>query len=232
MAPSGPLTGEVDLGNTSAIYGSQVVLGHGHNIWSAYQGNGVAITSVASSGGYANFTKSSHGLTVGTVIMVTDSTAGGVDGVQKITAVTSNTFKTNKVYVASAAAGSYHLKSGRFASMSPTEWIIKGGVTITLADTSNVLAGFGADFGIRQSIHKVLHVWTKLVATAIRAGQYNIYSGKFNPAVTSQDDISSFGADNEANVGRNNPGDLIYRVSGQPDGSRGITVESYPDRTN
>lgn len=224
------MTNTVALGNTSTIYGSQVVINP--RMFSAFQATPVAITSVANSGGYANYTLSTHGLTVGTHIMVSGSTSGHVDGSQLITAVTTNTFKTDKAYVASASAGSYSLVSGNFAKLVAGSYITRGGVPMNLANTGASVSTFGSDFGIRQSIHKRLHYWTTRTATAIRAGYWNIYTGKFTTLPTTADDASAIGADNEANVTLAAPGDLIFRVSGQPDGTNGITSEEYKAKTN
>ena len=212
-------------------YGSQVV--QSKDLFGAFHTTAVAITSVADDGnGFCDYTLASHGLTVGTVINVTGSTSGNVDGVQKITSVPdANSFVTDKAYTASANAGSYTKVAGRFASMTSGEFVMLAYST-SVAGGQKTLKGFGADYGIRRSINKLEHMRTVRVATAIRAGYWNVYTGKFTTAPTVADDAPTWGTDDAANPTRAIPGELVYRVSGQPDGTNGVVQKDYPAKTN
>lgn len=226
------LTDFLQLGGRAEVHGSQVV--QGANVFGAFQTAPTAITSVADSSGLASYTLAGHGLTVGTTVNVTGSTTGNVDGVQKIVEVPDvNTFVTDKAYAVSAVAGSYTEVSGRFASMTPEQYIMLAYLS-TVAGGEATRVGFGSDYGIRRSIHKLEHMWSRLVATAIRAGYWNIYTGSFLIDPTVQDDAPTFGTDDAANPTRAIPGELTYRTSGQQDGATGfgVTEDDYEEKTS
>ena len=220
-----PITASVDLGHTGTIHGSQVI--KSQNVWGVLEETGIALTSVASTSGKCRFTLNSHGLTVGTKIMIK---SGIVNGVHKITNLSdANHFDTDRTYAA-GTAGTYYTLDGTFATMTVRNYIMRGGVDNSIASTGLNFGGFGSDFGIRNSIHRMLHMRTTRTATAIRAGYWNIYSGRFTTAPGDFEDISAFGTDQAATVTRAAPGELVYRVSGQAN-LTGITQDDYPAKT-
>jgi hypothetical protein len=227
------ITAFVQLGNRAAVHGSQVV--QSKDVFGAIHTAPVAITSVADDGsGFCDYTLATHGLVVGQVVNITGSTSGNLDGPQKITSLPDvNSFVTDRAYVASATAGNYTLVSGRFASMTAGEYLIRG---YTLGGGSSPvsvsLATYGSDFGIRRSIHKLEHMRTRRVATAIRAGNWNIYTGQFTTAPVVADDAPTWGTDEAATPTRAIPGELVYRHSGMPDGTYGPVQKDYPAKTN
>lgn len=225
------ITAFVQLGNRAAVHGSQVV--QSKDVFGAFHTAPVAITAVADDGsGFCDYELTAHGLSVGDVVNVTGSTSGNVDGPQKITSLPdANSFVTDKAYVASASAGSYTLVNGRFASMTAGTYIIRG-YSMTPASESVGVATYGNDFGIRRSIHKLEHMRTRRVATAIRAGNWNIYTGTFSTDPTVADDAPTWGTDEAANPTRAIPGELVYRHSGMPDGTYGPVQKDYPAKTN
>ena len=223
------VTAKVDHGEKSDLHGSVVVKSKA--VFGVFYATAVAITSVANNSGKCRFTLNSHGLTDGTIINIDGSTNGNLDGLHKITAVDTNTFDTDVTFVTSATAGSYNLVAGRFASMTPNQYIIMG-YSSSVAGGQKTRVGFGGDFGIRRSIHKVEHLYTRRVATAIRAGYYDPYTGTYSTAPTVADDASTWGADHAAAPTRAVPGELVYRVSGQPDATHGITQDDYKAATN
>lgn len=229
--PTGPMTANVQLGNRAAVHGSQII--QSKDLFGAFQATAVTLTSVADDGsGFCDFTLAGHGLSVGTVINVTGSTSGNVDGVQKITSVPDvNSIVTDKAFVASATAGGYRLVAGRFASMTAGQYIIRA-YSSSVANGQYTAKGYGSDYGIRRSIHKLEHMWTRRVATAIRAGYWNIFTGTYSTAPTVADDASTFGTDDAATPTRAKPGELVYRHSGQPDGTLGPVQKDYPAKTN
>lgn len=119
-----------------------------NGVSSAFKSSSTTLTSVADNSGKCRFTLTSHGLTVGQVLFVSGSTAGGVDGTHKVTAVpTANTFDTDVDYVASATAGVYKTVARNFAQMETGEYLIKlvGTKIAGTADSSvKTPAGFGA----------------------------------------------------------------------------------------
>ena len=60
-----------------------------------------------------------------------------------------------------------------------------------------------------DSIHKKETARTARLAAAMRAGNYNVITGKFTAVTISND---SFGNDNAARASFNAPGNLVYRV--------------------
>lgn len=230
--PSGSvMTAQIQLGDRTEVYGSQVI--QSKDVFGAFQSAPVALTSVADNGsGKCRFTLASHGLTVDTVISVTGSTGGAVNGVQKITAVpTANTFDTDLDYAAAATAGNYATVAGRFASMTVGQYLMLG-YSSSVANGQATRVGYGADYGIRRSIHKVEHVYTRRVATAIRAGYWDFYSGTWSTEPTNADDVATIGTDHAATPTDAIPGELVYRHTGMPDGTYGVVQDDYKARTD
>lgn len=227
--PTGPITAQRQLGLRSEVHGSQVI--QGRTVFGVFHGAGVVATSVADDGnGYCQFTKNSHSLVVGDAVNISGSTSGNLDGVHKVTAKDANTFTTNVPYVASATPGTYALVAGRFASMTAEQYIMLG-YTSSVANGQATRVGFGADYGIRRSIHKLEAMRTRRVATAIRAGYWNEYSGSFTTAPTNANDIATWGTDDAATPTRLVPGELTYRVSGMQDATNGVTQDNYSAKT-
>jgi hypothetical protein len=77
---------------------------------------------------------------------------------------------------------------------------------------------------LMRSINKRESYKSSGVATAFRAGAYNLYTGKFNPAPTPV--VETPGVDNAANVSRSNTGSLIYRT-----GAKLAKTQSYNSKT-
>jgi hypothetical protein len=78
---------------------------------------------------------------------------------------------------------------------------------------------------VRRAVHKIEGVSTRRVATAIRAGNYNIYTGLFSVAPTVADD--SFGEDNAATPTSQVPGELTYKT-----GAAKPVNDNYKAKTN
>lgn len=224
-------TAFVQLGDRKSVFGTQVV--QSKDVFGAFQTSATAITSVADDGsGYCDYTLATHGLAVGDVVNVTGSTSGNVDGPQKITSVPDvNSFVTDKAYVASASAGSYTEVAGTWATMTAGEYIMLGYAS-SVAGGQKTTTGFGSDYGIRRSIHKLEHLYTRRVATAIRAGYWNIYTGEWSTDPVVADDAATWGTDEAATPTRAIPGELTYRVSGMPDGTYGPIQDDYPVKPN
>jgi hypothetical protein len=228
VATGSVITALVDFGNAIALYGSQVI--QSKDLFGAFHGSYVALTSVANNSGKARYTLNSHGLSVGDVINVENSTNGNVDGVQKVTnVVNANSFDTDMDFPgATASAGLFAQVAGRFAAMTVGEYVMKAYRT-NVAGNQIQLTGYGK-MGPTHSIHFLKHMYTRLVATAIRAGNWNIYSGTFSSAPAVQDDISDFGTDGAATPTYAEPGQLVFKTSGNPS-EDGFEVTVYSPKT-
>ena len=102
--------------------------------------------------------------------------------------------------------------------------------TLSTVNNSVLLSGALVPSQIR-SVNKIQSVVTNKFTTAIRAGYFNIYNGKFVntntgapysvPSVT-----DTFATDNAANPTRNVPGSLVYTI-----GSREPVSSNYSKKT-
>ena len=61
-----------------------------------------------------------------------------------------------------------------------------------------------------QSVHATTGITTDTITSALRAGNWNAFSGAFDPALSKLD--PGFGADNEASVSRSSQGEFAYRL--------------------
>jgi hypothetical protein len=215
------LLSNVEFGYSDGIYGSQVV--GGNDIGSLILGNTVNITSVAASGGKAVYTLNSHSLLVGDVINVTD-TSSKVHGPQRVTAKTVNTFTTTKGYTSGAGTLTYKKATGHFANMEAGKWVMML-VSTELGGVANTTLQSAGSFE-RRPINKLEALRTFRVATAIRAGYWNVYTGEWSTQPTSANDISDWGTDQAANPSYSVPGELVYL-----DGSPNPILDDYEART-
>lgn len=105
-------------------------------------------------------------------------------------------------------------------------------VTDSLSEVSNdfLLSGAGRP-DLIQSVHKIEGISTRRVATAIRAGYWNIYTGTWStsPTVASDSFTGSDSTSNDyaARVSRSAPGNLTYKL-----GSPTVVTVGYAEKTN
>ncbi len=96
-------------------------------IKSVYMGSAVTITTITESGSsdFCLITKSSHGLSVGSLLMVYGTNVTGYNTVHKVTSVPdANTVKTNVPFSANTSThGSYKVLSGDIAKMTAGRYI-------------------------------------------------------------------------------------------------------------
>lgn len=99
--------------------------------------------------------------------------------------------------------------------------------TTTLAgNVSNTYLRSGAATpGLVRSIHKLETLRTRRLATAIRAGAWNIYTGAFSPAPTVA--VDTLATDAAATPTRSAPGQLTYRT-----GAKVPVRDDYKAKTN
>jgi hypothetical protein len=83
--------------------------------------------------------------------------------------------------------------------------------TTALAGVANTFLRSGSSApGTRRVVNKTESVRTRRYATAIRAGNYNLYTGQFSSAPTVA--VDSFGTDNAASPTAAVPGSLVYKI--------------------
>lgn len=97
--------------------------------------------------------------------------------------------------------------------------------TTTIAGTGNTTLRSGADTpGLVRSIHRMETVRTRRLTTAIRAGNWNIYSGQFSSAPTvavdnwysvSAQGTSTTSTDDAASPSRSAPGEFTLKLGQQ-----------------
>jgi len=112
-------------------------------------------------------------------------------------------------------------------------------VTTTLSGVSKdrILSSGASNWGTRKAIKQVTAIRTVKVATAIRAGYWNIYSASFSSGPDTANDFTTIvtqggtgggsGADEAANPSDSKPGELVYHagILAQP------TQADYPAKT-
>lgn len=126
--------------------------------------------------------------------------------------------------------------SAAIAYIAAGEYAIKR-VTTTVAGISNTTLRSGAlQPGRIRAIKSRDSVRDTLVATAIRAGNWNIYTGTFSSAPSASTDglgdvagNASGGSDNAANPTQAVPGELVYRVSGRATGGGSAGDGAFQD---
>lgn len=99
-------------------------------------------------------------------------------------------------------------------------------VTEELSDVENTFLQSGAAVPENvRSIHKLETLRTRRYTTAIREGQFNIYTGKFDPAVTVA--VDALENDDAATPSRSVPGELVYKTSAPVP-----VMDEYKPKTN
>lgn len=87
-------------------------------------------------------------------------------------------------------------------------------ITTSLATVSNKVLRSGAAVpSLQTEINKLEGIITNKTSTAFRAGNFNLYTGKYSSITTATD---SFGNDVEARVTRSAPGRLVYLLGKAP----------------
>lgn len=206
------------------IFASTVRSGPRGGAVSANLGSAVGSVSVAASSGRARYTKTSHGLTVGSIINVSDTNDKVQGGATVTNVVSANAFDTNQAYASGAGTVDYRSATGNFALMTAAKYVILR-VSDELHGVSNTkLQAHGIAYSNRRSIHKVESGFRHLaVATAIRAGYWDVFSGTFSTAASATNNsVSTVGgtattdgtADHAATPTRSIPGELVYKASG------------------
>lgn len=135
-----------------------------------------------------------HALSVGSVVAITD-TAGVVDGGARVYSIPNSTgIIVNRPYAASTGTITVAASSGNMSNMLASNYSIRGvyGTVHSLAISK--LLSPASDYG-RSKVHKVNAVRTSKVATAVRAGYWNMFTGSWTTAPSTSNDYANFDLD-------------------------------------
>jgi len=176
--------------------------------------------------GLAVLNATSHGLVVGSVVNVRNTstgvaTTGLYNGIHRVKDVSaSNTAILNTPYVSVATGVVYATPVGSVASQAKRNFLFKKSAGQVHGVNETRLAAGAADYG-RAKLHAVRAVRTQQVATAIRAGNWVPISGKFSTQPTQVNDFAGWGTDEVTQKDSTNyalKGEFVYRYGG-PSGS-------------
>lgn len=159
-----------------------------------------------------------------------------VGGVGKNVGTKSSVLSTSNLGLFSPATGSVvvdgldtnpSLSGGVFANNSSAP--VAKRVSVELGGLPNDFLQSGAAMpGLIRGVHKIESIITRRLATSIRAGHWNIFTGIFSVSPTVATDTfhksvdSAAFIDKVANVSESNPGSVIYRT-----GSKTPVVNTY-----
>ena len=226
--------------------GSRLYGCHTQRTGVVFWGSEVSASAIATNSGKLKITTgTAHGLSVGNVLIIYGHTptAGGVsvvNGIARVVSVTDTTNFTVDVDYEAGTGTKYRAAntSYNYATMTAGRYIMCGGgascdYLAGVAYTGS--RGCASDYGIRRNIHKAETFRNHGEATAIRAGYWNIYTGKWDTAPTATNDsigdvagstVTDGTADHEANASRSNQGELVYQI-----GTPTPTLRDYPAKT-
>lgn len=230
VATNGPLDASNVVEKLKTEYGSSYVAGVnnavGAALWQLSNGNMAIANGSGVWAGHDKVTDTSHGRVVGDVIKLIDNNAGNAkSGFYRIVAVVdANSYIINSAYT--SAIGSqinvYHAERNLDnTALVPVGNLRAGyyamrGVPLQVYNAGTIIETMGSpssDFG-RRKVNSRASVRSHLVATAIRAGYWDVFSGTFSTDPTAQNDYSSFGLDSEvqdAASGYGTAGEFAWR---------------------
>lgn len=198
--------------------------------------------SVVTSGGNGNnnlvilrtATGSPHGLSAGTYLHLYDTT-GLYSGPVRVISIESTTgFVASRPYAGTAGTVTYSPIVGSLANMTVNNYSMMKVVGTVHGQTTTALQAGASDYG-RRSVHAITAIRTRKVATAIRAGYWNPFTGQFTTDPTLANDYADFDTD-----GTNVPDDEVknivsnYGVGGEfayRNGTRSVITEEYDIKT-
>jgi len=183
--------------------------------------------------GLALINISSGGYVVGDPIYVRNlstgsATTGIYDGIHRVVGISNvSAFVLNTPYVYDATGGATEIRirtgpngNGDVASQDRRNFIFMKGTGQTHGVANTKLMSASSDYG-RSKVHSVKAVRTQKVATAIRAGNLVLASGKFSTPPTQSNDFAGWGTDEVTQNSSTNyglKGEFVYRYGG-PSGS-------------
>lgn len=177
----------------------------------------------ANSGGCAFSTTAAHNFIAGTLVYIGPSGTGSVAiapgsgknaiyGVHTVTGAGSTTFATSFPYFAMASGAQVTIQA---LNTSTTYPFAKTTNTIVGTKITSALKGPAGPVNTIRSIHKRESYRTSKLTTALRAGSYNRYLGKWTSTVSLQNDYSTFSTwmatDDAAAPTVSTPGELVIK---------------------
>lgn len=218
------LLDNVGHGVQLGIFSSQLI--KGVDLGTAFWGASVTGTVGDNGSTLCRYHRVAHGYVVDDILNVVDANAtidsGSISGPQKVTTVVgADDFDTDKAFVTGTGSISFRKSQGNINFMTAGKYVMRR-VTDELAGVANTnLRSGGVSPSFRRSIHKVESIYTRKVATAIRAGKWNIYSGTYSsPQPTNAEEgianiagstVTDGTADHAATPTRAIPGELVYK---------------------
>lgn len=158
---------------------------------------GVFLSTSGITSGLNNLAKigrTAHGLATGTFVVLTD-TSGLIAGPARVVGLDSTTgFVINRKYSNQIGTVTYAPVVGTFGTMQYRNYAAKKLSSNVHGQVSNKLQTGAADYG-RDAVHKVNAVRTRKDATAVRAGLYNVFTGRFTTDPTAANDYAGFDVD-------------------------------------
>lgn len=217
--------------------GSRVYPSKRTQVISARLGDAITGSSVASVGGFAKYTKSSHGLVVGDVLFVTEAN-NKVTGIQRVTAVDGNDFVSDMPYVSGADSTiSIKKATGTIALSIAGRYVIPFVTTDINGVASNTMKTVGSDYGLHRSIKKFMTAGRNpKTATSVRSNHWDEYLGKWSTVPSASNDsignvagstVTDGSADGAGNMSRTTPGELVFLATGKT-----VTLADYPVPTS
>jgi hypothetical protein len=192
---------------------------------------------VSESGGKCGFLAiTAHGgLTAGKLVQIgpsgSSAVAGGPQmavnglyGIHTISGAGANGFNSWTPFIAAyngtVVEGKIIDTTYNFNTMTAGQYVGQK-ITTLLAGKSNTSLKFGSNAGmLTRSINKVESVRTTKTLTALRAGSFNRYTGKWTAAVTVSSDgavtNSTITSDNAAAPSASAPGRITFKEGGKP----------------
>jgi len=204
----------------------------------------LSINTVTSGGTNNSFfelrTTGANRVAVGTIVTFTDTNSILV-GPSRVTSLPSSSgFVVARNYAAGAGTVTYATGNGNatLGSQTASNYAMIG-VDCTLHGIATSVMDKSADFGNREAIKKVDAVRTYKVATAIRNGQWNPFTGRFTTTPSSANDYSSMDVDGtdqpddeskKLGVDYQIGGGFAFKKCGRP-GANGVTRANYDVKT-
>lgn len=152
-----------------------------------------------------------HGLIEGQLILINGDSIPTTLTYAKVTSiVNTTTFKIDLAFnnhdINSQAT--IYISRGNFSSQDADNFIMKKHIGEVHGQAHTKLASGAADYG-RNKVHRITAVRTRKVATAIRSGYWNIFTGSFTSTPNSTNDYASMDTD-----GTNVPDDEAKNIVG------------------
>lgn len=144
-----------------------------------------------------NFTTGNpHSLSVGQVVVITDSITG-IKGAARVYSIPNTTgVILNRAYQASTGNITLSTAVGTMAGQTVGNYIMKRVAgTVHGQSTNTMLIAGAVRNDSRDKVHKVNAVRTSKVATAIRAGYWNVFTGSWTTAPSVSNDYTLFDLD-------------------------------------